>query len=46
MAGKPSLMADRVLQEAPSIGVKALAGEMGIKEAWAEVIYLGDDHVI
>ena len=33
------LMANDVLQKDPAIGVKALAGEMGIKEAWAEAIY-------
>ncbi len=33
------LMAYGVLQKDPMIGVRALAGEMGIKEAWAETIY-------
>jgi ABC-type nitrate/sulfonate/bicarbonate transport system substrate-binding protein len=33
------LMASDVLQKDPEIGVKALAGEMGIKEGWAESIY-------
>ena len=33
------LMANDVLQKDPVIGVKALAEEMGINEAWAEAIY-------
>jgi len=33
------LMAYGVLQKDPMVGVRALAGEMGIKEAWAETIY-------
>jgi len=33
------LMANDILQKDPAIGVKALAEEMGIKEAWAEAIY-------
>jgi taurine transport system substrate-binding protein len=33
------LMANDVMQKDPGIGVKALAAEMGIKEAWAEAIY-------
>lgn len=34
------LMASEVLQKSPEIGIKALAKEMGIKEEWAEAIYL------
>jgi aliphatic sulfonates family ABC transporter substrate-binding protein len=33
------LMAYDVLQKDPSIGVRTLAGEMGIKEAWVKEIY-------
>ena len=33
------LMAYGVLQKDPMVGVRALAGEMGINEAWAETIY-------
>ena len=33
------LMAYDVLQKDPNIGVKTLAGEMGIKEAWVKEIY-------
>jgi len=33
------LMAYGVLQKDPMVGVRALAGEMGINEAWAEAIY-------
>ena len=33
------LLANDVLQNDPGIGIKALAGEMGIKEAWAEAVY-------
>jgi len=33
------LMAYGVLQKDPMVGVRALAAEMGIKEAWAETIY-------
>jgi aliphatic sulfonates family ABC transporter substrate-binding protein len=33
------LMAYEVLQKDPSIGVRTLAGEMGIKEAWVKEIY-------
>ena len=33
------LMAYGVLQKDPSVGVRALAGEMGISESWAEAIY-------
>jgi aliphatic sulfonates family ABC transporter substrate-binding protein len=33
------LMANDVLEKEPAIGIKALAGEMGIKETWAEDIY-------
>lgn len=33
------LMASEVIREHPEIGIRALAREMGIKEAWAEAIY-------
>jgi aliphatic sulfonates family ABC transporter substrate-binding protein len=33
------IMAHGALQKDPMVGVRALAGEMGIKEAWAETIY-------
>ena len=33
------LMAREVMQKSPEIGIKALAREMSIKEAWAEAIY-------
>lgn len=33
------LMAYGVLQKDPMVGIRALAEEMGIKEAWAETIY-------
>jgi aliphatic sulfonates family ABC transporter substrate-binding protein len=33
------LMAYGVLQKDPRVGVRALAAELGIKEAWAETIY-------
>ncbi len=33
------LMASEVMQKSPEIGIKALAREMNIKEAWAEAIY-------
>ncbi len=33
------VMAYGALQKDPMVGVRALAGEMGIKEAWAETIY-------
>jgi ABC-type nitrate/sulfonate/bicarbonate transport system substrate-binding protein len=33
------LMAYHVLQKDPSIGVRTLAGEMGIREAWVKEIY-------
>lgn len=33
------LMAYGVLQKDPMVGVRVLAGEMGISEAWAEAIY-------
>jgi len=33
------LMASDVIQKDPSIGIKVLAAEIGIMEAWAEAIY-------
>src|SRR5262245_25509909 len=33
------LMAYDILQKDPTVGVRALAEEMGIKKAWAETIY-------
>ena len=33
------LMANDVLQKDPEIGIKALARDMGIKEAWADAVY-------